>query len=85
MERLLEDFRGLIVPASLVDGAQSTTAEQLIGIFDRFHAMNLRLVELFHRSRILVTPTNLLGFVVIARKCSGCSCLIGGHALPRLV
>jgi aspartyl-tRNA(Asn)/glutamyl-tRNA(Gln) amidotransferase subunit A len=41
----------------VVDSAQSTTAEQLIGIFDRFHAMNLRLVELFHRSRILVTPT----------------------------
>jgi aspartyl-tRNA(Asn)/glutamyl-tRNA(Gln) amidotransferase subunit A len=40
-----------------VDLAQSTTAEQLLQIFDRFHLMNLRLVELFHSSRILVTPT----------------------------
>jgi aspartyl-tRNA(Asn)/glutamyl-tRNA(Gln) amidotransferase subunit A len=41
----------------LVDAAQSTTAEQLLKIFDRFHLMNLRLVEIFHTSRILVTPT----------------------------
>jgi aspartyl-tRNA(Asn)/glutamyl-tRNA(Gln) amidotransferase subunit A len=26
-------------------------------VFDRFHHMNLALVELFHQSRILVTPT----------------------------
>ncbi|HVB91246.1 MAG TPA: amidase [Acidimicrobiales bacterium] len=41
----------------IVDSAASTTAEQLIGIFDHFHLMNLRLVDLFHHSRILVTPT----------------------------
>ena len=40
-----------------VDAAQSTTAEQLLQVFDRFHLMNLRLVELFHTCRILVTPT----------------------------
>jgi aspartyl-tRNA(Asn)/glutamyl-tRNA(Gln) amidotransferase subunit A len=40
-----------------VDQAQSTTAEQLLLIFDRFHLMNLRLVELFRTCRILVTPT----------------------------
>jgi aspartyl-tRNA(Asn)/glutamyl-tRNA(Gln) amidotransferase subunit A len=40
-----------------VDAAQSTTAEQLLEVFDRFHFMNLRLVELFHSCRILVTPT----------------------------
>ncbi len=40
-----------------VDAAQATTAEQLLQAFDRFHYMNLRLVELFHTSRILVTPT----------------------------
>ncbi len=40
-----------------VDLAQSTTAEELLQILDRFHLMNLRLVELFHTSRILVTPT----------------------------
>ena len=28
--------------------AQSTTAEQLLQVFDHFHVMNLRLVELFH-------------------------------------
>jgi aspartyl-tRNA(Asn)/glutamyl-tRNA(Gln) amidotransferase subunit A len=42
---------------AIIDAAQGTTAEQLVHIFDRFHAMNLRLVELFHEVRILVTPT----------------------------
>jgi Asp-tRNA(Asn)/Glu-tRNA(Gln) amidotransferase A subunit family amidase len=41
----------------LVEGAESVTGEQMVQIFDRFHLMNLRLVELFHQSRILVTPT----------------------------
>jgi Asp-tRNA(Asn)/Glu-tRNA(Gln) amidotransferase A subunit family amidase len=50
----------------IIDAAESTTAEQLIGILDRFHLMNLRLVELFHRARILVTPT-----------CSGTAPLLG--------
>jgi aspartyl-tRNA(Asn)/glutamyl-tRNA(Gln) amidotransferase subunit A len=40
-----------------VDAAQSTTAEQLLAVFDTYHYMNLRLVELFHSCRILVTPT----------------------------
>jgi aspartyl-tRNA(Asn)/glutamyl-tRNA(Gln) amidotransferase subunit A len=40
-----------------VDAAQSTTAEQLLQVFDRFHLMNLKLVELFRTCRILVTPT----------------------------
>ena len=39
------------------DSAQSTTAEQLLGVFDNYHRMNLRLVDLFHSCRILVTPT----------------------------
>ena len=41
----------------MLDAAQSTTAEQLLHVIDRFHAMNLRLVELFRSARILVTPT----------------------------
>ena len=40
-----------------VDAAQSTTAEQLLQVLDNYHRMNLRLVELFHSCRILVTPT----------------------------
>ena len=40
-----------------VDLAQSTTGEEILQIFDRYHLMNLRLVELFRTSRILVTPT----------------------------
>jgi aspartyl-tRNA(Asn)/glutamyl-tRNA(Gln) amidotransferase subunit A len=40
-----------------VNEAQQTTAERLLQIFDRFHRMNLRLVELFRTCRILVTPT----------------------------
>jgi len=41
----------------IVGAAEHTTAEALVQIFDRFHAMNLRLVELFHSVRILITPT----------------------------
>ena len=40
-----------------LDTAQSITAEQLLLAFDNFHFLNLRLVELFHSCRILVTPT----------------------------
>jgi aspartyl-tRNA(Asn)/glutamyl-tRNA(Gln) amidotransferase subunit A len=42
---------------AIVDAAQSTTAEQLVRVFDRCHLMNLALVDLFHQTRILVTPT----------------------------
>jgi aspartyl-tRNA(Asn)/glutamyl-tRNA(Gln) amidotransferase subunit A len=41
----------------LLEAAESTSAVELLGVMDRFHVMNLRLVELFHTSRILVTPT----------------------------
>ena len=41
----------------MVDASQATTAEQLLKAFDSFHLMNLRLVELFHTCRILITPT----------------------------
>jgi aspartyl-tRNA(Asn)/glutamyl-tRNA(Gln) amidotransferase subunit A len=40
-----------------VNVAQSTTAEQILQVFDHFHLMNLKLVDLFRTSRILVTPT----------------------------
>jgi len=40
-----------------VDTARSTTGEELLRVFDNYHRMNLRLVELFHSCRILVTPT----------------------------
>jgi aspartyl-tRNA(Asn)/glutamyl-tRNA(Gln) amidotransferase subunit A len=42
---------------AMVESAQSITAEQLVGVFDRCHLMNLKLVELFHENRIMVTPT----------------------------
>jgi aspartyl-tRNA(Asn)/glutamyl-tRNA(Gln) amidotransferase subunit A len=42
---------------ALVDAARSTTAEQLVRAIDRCHLMNLKLVDLFHEVRILVTPT----------------------------
>jgi aspartyl-tRNA(Asn)/glutamyl-tRNA(Gln) amidotransferase subunit A len=41
----------------LLASAESTTAVQLLQVIDRFHLMNLRLVELFHTARLLVTPT----------------------------
>jgi aspartyl-tRNA(Asn)/glutamyl-tRNA(Gln) amidotransferase subunit A len=42
---------------AIVDAAQYTSAEELVGVFDRFHRMNLTLIDLFHEARILVTPT----------------------------
>jgi aspartyl-tRNA(Asn)/glutamyl-tRNA(Gln) amidotransferase subunit A len=41
----------------LLDSAEATSAEQILRVFDHFHLMNLRLVELFRTARILVTPT----------------------------
>ena len=40
-----------------VEAAQAITAEQVFLAYDRFHDLNLRLVELFHTRRLLVTPT----------------------------
>lgn len=40
-----------------VDVAQATSGEEILRVFDRYHRMNLRLVELFRTDRILVTPT----------------------------
>src|SRR5580704_10056211 len=41
----------------LLQLAESTSAVELLQAMDRFHFMNLRLVELYHTARILVTPT----------------------------
>ncbi|MHB8221119.1 MAG: amidase [Acidimicrobiales bacterium] len=43
--------------AALVDAARSTSAVNLIEVFDQCHRMNLALVSLFHDVRLLVTPT----------------------------
>ncbi|MGH9083533.1 MAG: amidase family protein, partial [Acidimicrobiales bacterium] len=45
------------VLAGIVESARSTSAADLLGVFDRCHEMNLRLVEVFRRTRLLVTPT----------------------------
>ena len=42
---------------AIIGAAEATTAEELVQIFDRFHLMNLALVDLFHSERILITPT----------------------------
>ncbi len=41
----------------LVDGAASLSALDLVRAEDRCHHLNLRLVELFHDVRLLITPT----------------------------
>ncbi|HMD46688.1 MAG TPA: amidase family protein, partial [Acidimicrobiales bacterium] len=45
------------VLTAVVDAARSTSALDLVRIFDECHAMNVRLVEIFHDVRLLVTPT----------------------------
>jgi Asp-tRNA(Asn)/Glu-tRNA(Gln) amidotransferase A subunit family amidase len=65
----------------LVEGAESVTAERLIGILDRFHLMNLRLVELFHQCRILITPT----CAGVAPFVGDLSSTINGESTPNWV
>jgi aspartyl-tRNA(Asn)/glutamyl-tRNA(Gln) amidotransferase subunit A len=43
--------------AAVVDAARSTSALEMVRVFDECHRMNLRLVEIFHNVRLLVTPT----------------------------
>ena len=45
------------VLAMVIDGAESTSALDLVRAEDACHALNLRLVELFHDVRLLITPT----------------------------
>jgi aspartyl-tRNA(Asn)/glutamyl-tRNA(Gln) amidotransferase subunit A len=54
----------------LTEAAEATTTGQLLEALDTFHMMNLRLVELFHTSRILVTPT-CSGVAPLAGQISG--------------
>jgi aspartyl-tRNA(Asn)/glutamyl-tRNA(Gln) amidotransferase subunit A len=62
--RTLERFRDTSawerldpVLAMVLDGAAGTTAVDLVRAEDACHELNLRLVELFHEFRLLVTPT----------------------------
>ncbi len=62
--RSLEDHRGHPswdsmdpVLTAVVDAARSTSALEMVRIFDECHRMNLALVEIFHDVRLLVTPT----------------------------
>jgi aspartyl-tRNA(Asn)/glutamyl-tRNA(Gln) amidotransferase subunit A len=41
----------------LIDGARSLSALDVLEAEDRCHHLNLRLVELFHEVRLLITPT----------------------------
>jgi len=45
------------VLAMVLDGAAGASAVDLVRAEDACHALNLRLVELFHQFRLLVTPT----------------------------
>lgn len=45
------------VLAMLIEGAASTTALDMVRAEDLCHTLNLRLVDLFHDVRLLVTPT----------------------------
>jgi aspartyl-tRNA(Asn)/glutamyl-tRNA(Gln) amidotransferase subunit A len=45
------------VLATVIDNAATTTALDVVRAEDACHALNLRLVELFHDVRLLITPT----------------------------
>ena len=79
--RTLERYRGTeawgqIDPglvAALDWGASRISAVDVVRAEDRCHELNLRLVELFHRHRLLVTPT-----MASAPPLSGCPGTING-------
>ena len=64
-----------------VEVAQSTTAEELLRVFDRFHFMNLRLVELFRTARILVTPT----CAAVAPHAGEMTSTVNGESTPNWI
>jgi Asp-tRNA(Asn)/Glu-tRNA(Gln) amidotransferase A subunit family amidase len=63
--------------AMLIDGAAATSALDLIRAEDACHTLNLRLVDLFHDVRLLVTPTMAAAPPPLALNGSG---LINGVA-----
>jgi Asp-tRNA(Asn)/Glu-tRNA(Gln) amidotransferase A subunit family amidase len=58
---------------AIVDGAQHTTGERVVEVFDSCHRMNLTLVDLFRSVRILATPT-----------CSGPAPMVGPQGLAMV-
>jgi len=68
--------------AAVVDSARSTTALQMVEVLDRCHEMNVRLVELFHDARLLVTPTTAALPPPIALGGSG---IVNGKTTPNWV
>ena len=87
-ERTLERFRGTEawdrVDPGLAEqvewGSRNISAVDLVHAEDRCHELNLRLVELFHRHRLLVTPT-----IAAAPPVSGQPGTINGTADPNWV
>jgi aspartyl-tRNA(Asn)/glutamyl-tRNA(Gln) amidotransferase subunit A len=67
---------------ALVDQARSTSARELIEILDECHRMNVRLVELFHDVRLLVTPTTAAAAPPLELEGAG---MINGRADPNWV
>ncbi len=43
--------------ATVIDSATATSALDLVRAEDACHTLNLRLVDLFHDVRLLITPT----------------------------
>ncbi len=68
--------------AVVVESARTSTALQMVEVFDRCHEMNVRLVRLFHDARLLVTPTTAAAAPPIALGGSG---MVNGKATPNWV
>ncbi|MGH9089636.1 MAG: amidase [Acidimicrobiales bacterium] len=70
------------VLAAVVESARSTSGLALVRALDECHRMNLRLVELFRHSRLLVTPTTAGVAPPIALEGAG---LVNGEPTPNWV
>ena len=70
------------VLAALVESARSATAADLVRTFDECHRMNLRLVELFRDTRLLVSPTTAAAAPPLDLGGRG---LVNGDATPNWV
>jgi Asp-tRNA(Asn)/Glu-tRNA(Gln) amidotransferase A subunit family amidase len=66
----------------VVDSARQVSAVDVVRVFDTCHRMNLRLVELFHDVRLLVTPTTAAPAPPLALGGSG---MLAGQVDPNWV
>lgn len=70
------------VLAAIVESARQTSGVELVRAMDQCHHLNLRLVRLFHDTRLLVTPTTAGAAPPVALGGAG---IVNGETTPNWV